>query len=415
MRPKLPLLLSLCFTLPLFSQKIDWEKQAIEDAKQDKIVVAYDGILPNRHVGDVVPRVLPDGRIAIYFATGGDSEPSPRNFMAVIYSEDNGETWTPMQMLDVGIKRVGNNVGQLPTEAIVIGNRILLFFSTHAGHLRNSWRSWMVSSYDNGKTWGKPSLLPGRLCASTFIRPHIITSNKNIVVPFQHYLGNPKDTNTDAVLRNRGNSSKPYKTPIINSRNGVLISSDNGETWREYGNIRLPIPENSYLWAENTIVELEKDHIVMLIRPERDRNSPTFLYRADSFDGGKTWPEVAVKTDIPNPSSKTLLLRLNEHTVALLHNPNPWERKPLSLWISFDGMKTWPYQRVVIAESVDGPSGNINYPEGYVSEDKQWINFVFDDNRHQAVWVRAKLPPIPETPVSGPNPENPWLIRPELR
>ena len=61
---------------------------------------------------------------------------------------------------------------------------------------------------------------------------------------------------------------------------------------------------------------------------------------------------------------------------------------------------------------MDGPRRNVHYPEGYVTPDKQYIHFVFDDNRHQAVWVRAKLPPIPEKPVSAPNPPNPWLEKP---
>ena len=328
------------FNPSAFSAAPDFDRQAALDAKQDKITIAYDGILPNRHVGDVVPRVLPDGRIAIYFATGGDSEPSPLNFMAVVHSEDDGDTWTPMQMLDANIKRTGINIGQLPTEAIVTGNTITLFFSTYAGHLKDSWRSWLVRSDNNGKTWGSPELLPERLGATTFVRSHIIAQNKNIVVPFQHYLGDLKDNNGNVLRRNKGNETIPYPTPYKNSRNGVLISADGGKTYTEHGNIKLPIPGDTALWAENTIAELEPGHIVMLIRPERNRGKPTFLYRADSFDGGKTWPDTATKTDIPNPSSKTLLLRINEHTTALLHNPNPYNRWPLSLWVSFDGMKT---------------------------------------------------------------------------
>lgn len=384
--------------LPLFGAAVDWEKQAAEDAKQDKIVVAYDGILPNRHVGDVVPRILPDGRIAIYFATGGDSEPAPENFVAVIYSEDNGDTWTPMQMVDTGIKREGNNIGQLPTEAIVTGNRVTLFISTFAGHLRNAWRTWMITSDNSGKTWGKPQPLPGRLAAATFIRSHIFTQDGRIVVPFQHYLGNLSDNNADVVSRNQNNTTTPYPTPVINSRNGVIISSDGGKTWTEHGDIKLPPQHGKRTWwAENAIVELKKNHIGMLIRPDSIEGVETFLFRADSHDGGLSWTK-AEETDIPNPSSKVALFRLGENTVALLHNAHHGRavRKDLSLWISFDGMKTWPYKRIVIAESVDGPKARIHYPEGYVTPDKQWLNFVVDDNRHQAVWVRAKLPPLPE-------------------
>ena len=66
----------------------------------------------------------------------------------------------------------------------------------------------------------------------------------------------------------------------------------------------------------------------------------------------------------------------------------------MALWVSFDGMKTWPYQRVLQAESVDGPKGRMNYPDGWVSADQQWLHFAFDDNRHRAVHYSAKLPPV---------------------
>ena len=39
--------------------------------------------------------------------------------------------------------------------------------------------------------------------------------------------------------------------------------------------------------------------------------------------------------------------------------------------------------------------GRMNYPDGFVSKDKQWLHFAFDDNRHRAVHYSAKLPPLP--------------------
>ena len=98
---------------------------------------------------------------------------------------------------------------------------------------------------------------------------------------------------------------------------------------------------------------------------------------------------------VPNPGSKATLYPLGGNTVAMLHNPNSKHRSPLALWISFDGMKTWPYQRVLVPESSDGPKGRLNYPDGFVSKDKQWLHFGYDDNRHRAGVYSAKLPPLP--------------------
>ena len=109
---------------------------------------------------------------------------------------------------------------------------------------------------------------------------------------------------------------------------------------------------------------------------------------------GKTWPEFAALTPVPNPGSKATLYPLGSDTVAMLHNPNSKHRSPLALWISFDGMKTWPYQRVLVSESSDGPKGRLNYPDGFVNKDGQWLHFAYDDNRHRAGVYSAKLPPM---------------------
>ena len=87
-----------------------------------------------------------------------------------------------------------------------------------------------------------------------------------------------------------------------------------------------------------------------------------------------------------------------------MHNPNPEHRSPLALWVSFDDMKTWSYQRVLIAQSVDGTRGRLNYPDGFVSADKRWLHFAYDDNRHRAVYFGANLPELPpQTVIANPN------------
>jgi predicted neuraminidase len=168
-------------------------------------------------------------------------------------------------------------------------------------------------------------------------------------------------------------------------------ASDGGKTWTEHGNIRLTPNSRYFGWAENDLFEHPDGRITMVIRGD---GLGGMLYKAESKDGGLTWPEFASTTQIPNPGSKTTLYNLGGDTVAILHNPNSKHRSPMALWISFDGMKTWPYQRVLQQESVDGPKGRMNYPDGFVSKDGQWLHFAFDDNRHRAVHYSAKLPPL---------------------
>jgi len=56
-------------------------------------------------------------------------------------------------------------------------------------------------------------------------------------------------------------------------------------------------------------------------------------------------------------------------------------------------MKTWPYRRVLVEQSLDGPKAWLNYPDGFVSEDGEYLHFAYDDNRRRAVYYGAKLPP----------------------
>ena len=91
-------------------------------------------------------------------------------------------------------------------------------------------------------------------------------------------------------------------------------------------------------------------------------------------------------------SSRDISLTISRHSLTDFDPARL--RLPLSLWISFDDMKTWPYQRVVVKESADGPNGRLNYPDGFVSRDRRWLYFAYDDNRHRAVLYAARLPSI---------------------
>jgi len=358
-----------------------WTAQAEEDANQDFKSIPYDGVTPNKMVCDTTLRELPDGSWILFILAGGDTEPSPLNYTGITRSTDKGKTWTPLERFDVGFPREGKTIGQGPTELMIRGQRATLFFSTHSKHWANDWRSWFLTSDDSFKTWSQPQEVPGRLKERTFIRKHIVTKDGRIMIPFQHYIG-PDDERDKA----------PLDRAFTNPRNGVLISKDNGATWTEHGNIRLTPNSRYFGWAENDLFEHPDGRITMVIRAD---GLGGILYKAESKDGGKTWPEFASLTPIPNPGSKTTLYNLGGDNVAILHNPNSKQRTPMALWISFDGMKTWPYQRVLQAESVDGPMGRMNYPDGFVSADKQWLHFAFDDNRHRAVHYSAKLPPLP--------------------
>ena len=342
-----------------------WTAEGERDAAEDRSVDLFLGESPDKLACDTTLRAMPDGSWVHVMLGGGDKEPDPRNGAFLQRSHDEGETWSALERLDFGFPKEGDTVALVPTELMVHGGRCTLFFSTHDGTF-GGWKSWMAISEDSCHSWGEPQPVPGRLHDRTFVRNLLVARDGRLMLPFQHY------------------ASAPRHDPV----NGVLISEDGGETWSEHGEIRLSDDPDYRGWAENNVVELLDGRIAMLIRADRLGG---VLHYAESNDGGRTWPERATPTAIPNPGSKASLYGLGGDSVALLHNPNPAARSPLALWISFDGMRTWPYQRVLRGDL----EGRFNYPDGFVSEDRRWLHFAFDHNRDKAIQVSARLPEIP--------------------
>lgn len=342
-----------------------WIRQGVGDAKEDHGATLFLGNSPDKLACDTTLRAMPDGSWVHVMLGGGDKEPDPRNGIFLQRSLDEGRTWSRPERLDFGFSRAGDTVAHVPTELMVHGGRCTLFFATHDGGF-GGWKTWLVESEDSCATWSTPQPVPGRLHDRTFIRNHLVTRDGRILLPFQHYVAAPR------------------RDPV----NGVLMSGDGGRTWSEHGEIRLTRDPDYAGWAENNVVELVDGRIAMIIRADRLGG---VLYAAESTDGGRTWPEFAAPTDIPNPGSKATLYGLGGDSVALLHNPHPKNRSPLALWISFDGMKSWPYQRVLRGDL----GGRFNYPDGFLSEDRRWLHFAFDHNRDKAILVSARLPEMP--------------------
>ncbi len=343
-----------------------WTAKGREDAEFDRTSTIFLGQSPDRLACDTTLRAMPDGSWVHVMLGGGDKEPDTRNGVFLSRSRDEGKSWSKAERVDFGFPREGDTIATVPTELMVRKGRSTLFIATHDGRF-DGWKEWMVVSEDSCQTWGAPIPAPGRLHERTFIRNHVVARDGRIILPYQHYLEGPGPRNP---------------------RNGVVISQDEGKTWTEHGDVRLTGDDSYRGWAENNIAELADGRIAMIIRADKLGG---VLYYAESADGGVTWPEFASKTNIPNPGSKATLYGLGGDRVALLHNPDPKVRSPLALWISLDGMKTWPYQRILRGDL----EGRFNYPDGFVSMDKKWIHFAFDHNRDKAIHVSARLPVFP--------------------
>lgn len=79
-----------------------------------------------------------------------------------------------------------------------------------------------------------------------------------------------------------------------------------------------------------------------------------FIVRSESHDGGKTWAPGS-ETAIPNPNAAVDLLRLQNGHLLLVYNNSPVDRTPLTVAISMDNGKTFPFRKNIVEGRDDLP------------------------------------------------------------
>lgn len=342
----------------------------------------------------ILRRFGKDGLLAMW-TTGGMTEPWEGNFSVIRRSLDNGKTWE-----EAGLFRHPRG-GLFTTEV----------FSPRDGEFHafiNLYRNnavWMTQnlnyraiSRDGGKTWDGPNSIPGGI---QNVWPNLgirLTSGRWMIpVSWAEHIGKEwaePSVGAPPVAGQVGNRALeqaqiPYGSESIlwarhgsnwadqNHRYvcGVMLSDDEGETFRLRGYIRGG--KHGHL-IEPRVVQLSDGRVAMLIRSQRDGR----LWRSESTNGGETWNE-AVRSEIPNPAAKVCILKAKDGRICLIHNPVDIEgltyggRNPLSLWVSSDDMKTWDVKVELVRDANEKAS--LNYPDGFIDEDRKEIVLCWED------------------------------------
>jgi predicted neuraminidase len=102
------------------------------------------------------------------------------------------------------------------------------------------------------------------------------------------------------------------------------------------------------------------------------------MLRSESHDGGKTWSP-AQRTEFPNPNAAVDFIKLRNGHLLLVYNNNMNDRTPLTVAISIDGGKTFPYRR-----DIGGGDNTFAYPYAIQTRDDK-IHILYTTNSRTTI------------------------------
>lgn len=320
-------------------------------------------------------RRMPNGELLIVAQCGGTTEPAPENRVYVFHSRDDGESWSAPELI-----RPEDGSAVYLTEVSVIGSRIIVYLTIHNGYFVD-WTCERAVSEDSGYTWRFIGPIPGYE-TFTFPRGMIRLQDGRLMMAMQRY---PVSREENERLRTQ-HLQVYWDAMVPYAANEVVVSSDEGESWEWLGGVQIPMPCEKgrlWIWSEPTLVERKDGSIAMLLR----WGGTGKLWYAVSADGGKTF-SAPRPTEIPNPSNKPKLLRMEDGRIALIHTPNPVQgfagRNPLAIWLSSDELESFDEKRII----ADSP-GAFCYPDG-IAEGSH-IRFAIERDRRDILYIDADL------------------------
>ncbi|MGE3314451.1 MAG: exo-alpha-sialidase [Planctomycetaceae bacterium] len=268
------------------------------------------------------------------------------------FSRSSGCWSRPQIIADTPFRADGNGVIWQAPDGLV-----WLFYVNLYGPTWSNSRIKFKVSRDGAQTWSDSEVLAFEEGSMVRGRP-IVLNNGDYLLPVYHETGNDREfvgaDTTSFFFRKKKDSDEWVPTKKIPSRIGNLQPS---------------------------VVQITDDYLVAYCRrgggykPQPD----AFVVRTESRDGGLTWSE-GKDSQFPNPNSAVDFIKLNNGHLLLVYNDSNASRMPLTVAISTDGDKTYPYQRNI----VNKPGDSAAYPTAIQTRDGL-IHVVFTSQKRTVV------------------------------
>lgn len=285
-----------------------------------------------------------------YYGGGGEYELDTAIWGARL--KKGSTQWpAPQVIADTPYRSEGNSVVWQAPDGIV-----WLFYLTRYGETWSTSRIKAKISSDGAMTWSDPMMIAFE--QGMMIRSHpIVLHDGDYLLPIYHETGHDREEvgadSTSLFLRYNRKTSTWTETNRITSR---------------IGNI------------QPAVVQITDDYLVCYCRrgggygPCKDG----WLVRSESRDGGRTWSK-GVETKFPNPNSAVDFIKLANGHLLLVYNDSMTDRTPLTVAISTDNDKTYPYRRNILS----GP-GPFAYPVAIQTKDGK-IHVIFTSHNRTVI------------------------------
>jgi predicted neuraminidase len=241
---------------------------------------------------------------------------------------------------------------------------IWLFYVVRLGDTWSTSRIHAKISRDGAQTWSDSFPVATEQGMMVRSRP-IVLAGGDYLLPVYHETGHDQEVvgadSTSLFMRFDVNKKK----------------------WSETGRIRSPKGN-----IQPSVVQITSDYLIAYCRRGGGYGPGTegYIVRAESRDGGKSWSE-GHDTKFPNPNAAIDFIKLKNGHLLLVYNNSGTERTPLTVAISTDGDKTYPFRRnIAVGDhdyaypyAIQTADGKIHLV--YTSEKRSVINHtVFDES-----------------------------------
>lgn len=257
------------------------------------------------------------------------------------FSDDNGTNWsTPSVIAGLYNDRIDNQgpdfgYGDAALVETVSGKVVCMMAADHqyqSSTAQEPIRMFMGESNDGGDTWEKPKEITSQLYNAVFggapspLQGVFVTSGKGLCLS--------KQQGDNARYNGRILFAMVCKFESGPYQNYILYSDDEGAHWKVSAN-------SAYVGGDEAKLIEENDGTVVL---STRRSGERGFNR--STDAGTTWGEQTVDPQIWGTSCNADLLVYNDSVYihSILNAP---DRRNLTLYLSTDKGKTWPYEMVV--------------------------------------------------------------------